>query len=209
MSAPEIPPARKRAPWADVRFALGVVLIVASVAGVWFVVSASRQTVPVFAAVRTIVPGEAIDAAAVQVVDVALGQVREAYAAPGLLEPDAIATRTITSGELVPLSAVGPASSGDLTSVVLRSTTDVPASVAAGTRVEVWSAPAMERGQFDQPRILVPDATVATVTRDDSVLGSDGAALELIIPRADVAAALAAVAGGAALSVVPLAGGGR
>ena len=50
----------RRAFWGDARFLLGVLLIVASVAGVWFVVSAARQTAPAFAATRTIVPGEAI-----------------------------------------------------------------------------------------------------------------------------------------------------
>ncbi|MDL5352622.1 hypothetical protein [Microbacterium sp. zg-YB36] len=209
MIAPDSPPARTRAFWADMRFVLGIVLIVASVAGVWFVVTAARQTVPVFAAARTIVPGEEVDAGSLQVVDVALGQVGDAYAAPGLLEPGTIATRTITKGELVPLSAVGAASASDLTSVVLRSATDVPAAVTSGASVEIWAAAALEHGRFEQPRILVPDATVATVTRDDSVMGSDSAALELIIPRADVAATLAAIAGGAALSVVPVAGGTR
>lgn len=209
MIAPDSSPAGKRAFWADMRFVLGVVLIIASVAGVWFVVAAARQTVPVFAAARTIVPGEEVDAGALQVVEVALGQVGDAYAAPGLLEPGAVAVRTITKGELVPLSAVGAAEASDLTSVVLRSATDVPAAVAPGANVEIWAAAALERGQYEQPRILVPDATVATVTRDDSVMGADGPALELVIPRADVAATLAAIAGGAALSVVPVAGGAR
>ena len=209
MIASDSPPARPRAFWADTRFIVGIVLIVASVAGVWFVVSAARQTVPVFAATRTIVPGEEVDATVLRVVDVALGPVSDAYAAPGMLEPGAIATRTIDAGELVPLSAVGAASASDLTSVVLRSATDVPAAVVAGARVEIWSAAALEHGQYEQPRILVPDATVATVTRDDSMVGDDSAALELVIPRADVAATLAAIAGGAALSVVPAAGGAR
>jgi len=207
MTAPEPLPARRRAFWADTRFILGIVLIAASIAGVWFVVASARQTVPVFAAARTIVPGEEVQAGALQVVDVALGQMTDAYAAPGLLEPGAVAVRTITAGELVPLSAVGEASASDLTSVVLRSATDVPAAVTAGTAVELWAAPALEQGAFDEPRILVPDATVATVTRDDSVMGADRPALELIIPRADVAATLSAIAGGAALSVVPAVGG--
>ncbi len=210
MTAPETVPARPRAFWADLRFVLGIVLIIASIAGVWFVVAAARQTVPVFAATRTIVPGEEVQAGALQVVEVALGQLGDdVYAAPGLLEPGAIAVRTISMGELVPLSAMAEASAADLTSVVLRSATDVPAAVGAGTAVELWAAPALEHGAFDEPRILVPDATVATVTRDDSVMGAGRPALELIIPRADVAATLSAIAGGAALSVVPAVGGAR
>ena len=92
----------RRAPWVDVRFLLGIVLIVASIAGVWFVVSAARQTAPMIAAARTLTPGEVITATDVRVVDVALGTLDEAYLAPDELTIGAIATRTVNAGELVP-----------------------------------------------------------------------------------------------------------
>lgn len=177
--------------------------MVVSVAGVWFVISASRQTAPVFAAGRTIVPGETVSGDDLRVVDVALGPLGEAYLRPDALTDGLVATRTIESGELVPQSAVGAASAARTTSVVLRSAVDVPASVQAGSVVEVWAAPLVEPGTYDVPRILVADATVVSVTRDDSMIGGGSAALELVIPRADVAAALAAMADQSALSVVP------
>ncbi|SFR99586.1 Chaperone for flagella basal body P-ring formation [Microbacterium sp. cf046] len=200
---------RPRAFWGDARFLLGILLVIASVAGVWFVVSASRQTAPAFAANRTIVPGEAISADDVRRVDVSLGQVSDAYLSPDALADGLIATRTIESGELVPDSAVGAAAAVRTTSVVLRSAVDVPGSVRAGSVVEVWAAPLLERGTYDTPRILVADATVVSVTRDDSMIGGGSAALEIVIPRADVAAALAAMADDSALSVVPTSGAGE
>ena len=209
MTAVETTRARPRAFWGDVRFFLGILLVVASVAGVWFVVSASRQTVPVFAANRTIVPGEAIASADVRLVDVSLGQVGDAYLAPDSLAEGLVATRTIESGELVPRTAIGDAASVRTTTVVLRSAVDVPGSVEAGTVVEVWAAPQLERGRYDVPRILVADATVVSVTRDDSMIGGGSAALEIVIPRADVAATLAAMADESALSVVPASGAAR
>lgn len=209
MTAIEVPRLRPRAPWTDVRFLLGLLLVVVSIAGVWFVVAAARQTVPVFAATRTIVPGEVVAADDVQVVDIALGQVGDAYVAPGALGKDAVATRTIGEGELVPVEAIGEASAARTTSVVLRSSVDVPASIGAGSVVEVWAAPALERGEFDVPRILVADATVVSVSRDTSMLGGGAASLELVIPRSEVAATLAATSSGAALSVVPATGAAR
>jgi hypothetical protein len=200
---------RRSAPWGDLRFALGLVLIAASIAGVWFVVSASRQTAPVVAAVGTIVPGQVVSSDDVRVVEVALGQLGSAYLSPDALADGAVATQTIRSGELVPRSAVGDPEAARTTSVVLRSAVDVPASVEAGTVVEVWVAPLLERGEYDTPRILVADATVVSVSRDDSMIGGAQAALELVIPRADVAATLAAVADDAAISVVPTTGSGR
>lgn len=209
MTASQTVRARPRAPWADVRFLLGILLVIASVAGVWFVVAAARQTAPAFAASRTLVPGEAISSDDVRVVDVALGQLGEAYLAPDALADGLVATRTIESGELVPAAAVGDAAAVRTTSVVLRSAVDVPGSVAAGSVVEVWAAPMLERGRYDVPRILVADATVVSVTRDDSMIGGGSAALEVVIPRADVAATLAAMSDESALSVVPLTGASK
>lgn len=204
-------PAR-RAFWGDARFLLGILLIAASVAGVWFVVAAARQTAPALAAARTIVPGQVIGADDLRQVDVALGQVGDAYLAPDDLsaaEQDGglVATRTIRSGELVPADAVGDPERARTTSVVVQSSVDVPASVDAGTVVEVWAAPLLEAGDHDDPRILVADATVVSVSRDDSMMGGGAAALELVIPRADVAATLSAIADESALSVVPTMGG--
>ena len=206
MTADDSARPRSRAFWGDARFFLGILLVVASVAGVWFVVAASRQTVPAFAASRTIVPGEAISGDDVRVVEVSLGQLGDAYLAPEALADGLVATRTIESGELVPHSAVGEASAVRTTSVVLRSAVDVPGSVEAGSVVEVWAAPLIERGSYDVPRILVADATVVSVTRDDSMIGGGSAALEIVIPRSDVAATLAAMADESALSVVPTSG---
>lgn len=209
MTALDPPRARSRPFWGDARFLLGVLLVAVSVAGVWLVVGAARQTAPVLAASRTIVPGEAVGADDFRTVEVALGLTGDAYVAAGSLPAGAVATRTIGEGELVPAEAVGAAADTRVTTVVIDTAVDVPATIDAGTRVEVWFAPAVERGVFDTPRILVADATVVSVTRDEGVIGDAGAALELVIPRADVAATLAAVSDGSSLSVVPVTGGAQ
>ena len=209
MTAADPVRAARRPFWGDMRFLLGILLIAVSVAGVWFVVAAARQTAPVYAAARTIVAGEAVSEGDLTVVDVALGRLGDAYLAADGLAGGVVATRTIEVGELVPASAVGDAAAARTTTVVLRSTVDVPASIGAGTVVEVWSAPLVERGAYDVPRILVPDAVVVGVTRDDSMMGGAQAALEVVIPRADVASVLAAVSAEAAISVVPTMGASR
>ncbi|MEV8266649.1 SAF domain-containing protein [Microbacterium sp. NPDC076911] len=199
--ADPVRPPRRRA-WGDARFLLGVVLIVASIAGVWLVVATARQTAPAFAATRTIVPGQAIAADDLRVVEVALGQLGDSYVAPDELAEGVVATRTIIAGELLPSSAVADPVTLSTTSVVIRTSADVPASIDEGVTVELWAAPLLERGTYDTPRILVADAIVAAITKDESAIGGGSAALELVISRADVAATLAAIADQSALSVV-------
>ena len=198
----------RRAFWGDARFFLGVLLVAASVAGVWLVVTAARQTVPVYAAAHTLVPGQVIEPGDLEVVDVALGALAGAYLPAEHSTGALVATRTVEAGELVPAASVGEARSARTTNVVVRSAVDVPASVGAGAVVEVWAAPIREDGGYDEPRVLVADATVVSVTRDDSMIGGGAAALELVIPRADVPATLAAMADESALSIVPATGAG-
>lgn len=198
---------KPRAFWADLRFVLGVVLILASVFGVWAVVAAARQTVPVFAAREALVPGEPVDSGSLEVVEVALGALDERYLSPASLQPGDVATRTIAAGELVPAAAVGGPTAASTTTLVVESAGEVSGSIAKGTVVEVWSAPRIDQSSFDAPRILVPTATVVAVDREDAVVGSAGVRVEIVVQRADVADVLSAIAAGDAVSIVP--GGGK
>jgi len=195
----------RRTPWGDARFFVGLLLVAASVAGVWFVVTAARQSSPVVVAAHTIVAGDVIADADLRTTEAAFGSDGAAYLAPGDLEPGSVATRTIAAGEFVPTSAIGDAASVRVTTVVVRSTTAVPGAVERGTVVELWAAPPLERGTFGTPAILVADATVAAIGSDDSMIGSSAVTVELVIPRAQVAATLEALAAGSALSIVPAA----
>ena len=206
MTALDDVPRRSRAFWTDLRFFIGIGLIIASVAGVWFTVSAARHTTPVFAAARTIVPGDEITAADLRVVDAALGAAESAYLAPGALVAGAVATRTVGAGELVPAGALEEGSARRVTTVVVQTASPVPSAVAVGGVVELWAAPVVDGGDFGAPAILVADATVAAIHDAEGVLGARGPALELVVPRSDVAAVLHAVAASAALSVVPAGG---
>ncbi|MFT4306553.1 MAG: SAF domain-containing protein [Microbacterium sp.] len=193
-----------RSAWLDPRFLVGLVLVVASIAGVWLVVAGARQTTPALVAARTLVAGEAVSPGDVRVVEVALGQLDDAYAEA--LETGAVAARTVPAGELVPADALATAAALRTTIVVVPSVSAVPASVGPGSRVEVWVAPRTGQDGYDTPRILIADATVAAVVADDSLVAVGGVSLEVVVPRSDVASLLDALAGEGLLSVVPATG---
>ncbi|MCT2225854.1 SAF domain-containing protein [Microbacterium paraoxydans] len=192
----------------DARFAVGIVLVLASIGGVWFVLTSSDQAVPVLQARRTIARGEVLRAADLETVDVALGAVSDEYLRPDQLPAGQVAVRTLTAGELVPRTAMTAASDSRTTTVVVESSVGLPEDVAAGTEVEIWQAPLREDGRsYDEPRILVGDVVVRAVLEPEGLLAENAAELEIVIDRSDVAAVLAAVTGGAALSVVPVGAG--
>ncbi|HCS60809.1 MAG TPA: hypothetical protein DIW46_05325 [Microbacterium sp.] len=199
------PPRARRAFWSDIRFLIGIALVILSIAGVWLIVSSARETTPILQADRTIAQGEALVSDDFRVVEVSLGAVSESYLAPQDLQPGMVAARTLADGELLPTTATGDAQSARTTSIVVESSVGIPESVTVGTALELWFAPPVEDGEgFEAPRILVANVVVASIPEVDGMLAQQSAALELVIDRSDVADVLAAITSGAALSVVPL-----
>lgn len=196
----------RRAFWGDVRFLIGIVLVVLSIGGVWAVVTASGSTTPVLQATRTIVRGEALVSGDFLVVDVGLGTIADRYLAPQDLRPGLVASRTVASGELMAGSSTEDADDSRTTTIVVETSTGIPADVDAGTVVELWHAPPLDddEGTLDAPRVLVADATVASVITTDTMLAAGGTSVEVVIDRAEVAEVLAAITGGSVLSIVPV-----
>jgi len=197
-------PRSRRAFWGDIRFFIGIALVILSILGVWLIVSSARSTAPVLQASRTITLGEALSSSDFRVVEVSLGAVAEGYLAPQDLETGMIASRTVQDGELLPSVAIADAESSRTTNIVVESAVGVPEHIAVGTPVELWYSPALDdAGAFDAPRILAGDVVVASIPETDGMLSQRSSAIELVIDRSDVADVLAAITGGAALSVVP------
>ncbi|AQY01163.1 MULTISPECIES: SAF domain-containing protein [Microbacterium] len=195
----------RRAVWGDARFLIGIAVVALSIGGVWAVVSSSGTTTPVLQATRTIVLGETLVSEDFQVVEVGLGTVTDRYLAPQELHAGQVASRTVFAGELLATSAAESADANRTTTIVVESSTGIPADVAAGSVIELWHSPPVDDGGSQgPPRILVADAIVTSVTKAERMLSADGTTAEVVIDRADVAEVLAAITGGSVLSVVPI-----
>lgn len=195
----------RRAVWGDARFLIGLAIVALSIGGVWAVVSSSGATTPVLQATRTIALGDALVSGDFQVVEVGLGRVTERYLAPQELRPGQVASRTVFAGELLATSAAEDADANRTTTIVVESSTGIPADVDAGSVIELWHSPPVDdAGGQGPPRVLVADAIVTSVTKTDGMLAADGTTAEVVIDRADVAEVLAAITGGSVLSVVPI-----
>lgn len=196
----------RRAFWGDTRFLIGVALVALSITAVWLIITSSEHARPVLRADRTIVQGETLSSDDFQVIEVGLGLSAEEYPGPEDLEPGQIAARTLTKGEIVPAAALADADRNRSTTIVVESGTGIPGEVQAGTVVDLWYAPPLDDGRtYDTPRILVTDVVVRDVIEASGMLADAAVArLELVIDRSDAADVLAAITGGASLSVLPV-----
>lgn len=193
---------RSSSPITDVRFLIGVVLVLLSVAGVWAVVASARSTSTAVVAERPLVPGQTLTESDVRAVDVGLGEAAPRYGAATRDMIGQVVIRPIGAGELIPSAALESSAPGT-TTVVVRSAGEVPAAVAVGRTVDLWTTPTADRESAPPPRILVAGATVASVEESSSSLSGATPAIELVVPVFAVADVLAAQTSGDALAVVP------
>jgi len=188
----------------DPRLVIGIVLIAGSTAGVYALVSGLDDATEVYAATETLTPGDRVRASDLAVERVRFGSSEARYLEPAVLPEDGmIVTSTIRAGELVPLGAVDDVDRAGLATVVVTSRAALPEGVARGSVVDVWSARQVERGDFEPPSVLVPEAEVAAVTGSGGMVDSGSVSVELLVPRERVAALLQALAAEDAIDLVP------
>ena len=191
--------------WFDPRFAIGLLLIVASVAGVVGIVGAADSSVLVYADREPLAPGDRVDADDLVGTSVRLAGAERLYLVPDDLPDDGlVVTKAVAEGELVPASAVGSTEGERQTSIVVGVSGELAESVAAGSIVDVWSARESTGGVFEAPVVIVSGATVVRlVDRQGLVVDNDSRSIEVLVPRTDVARVLEAIANDDAIAVVP------
>ncbi|MEO6144014.1 MAG: SAF domain-containing protein, partial [Dermatophilaceae bacterium] len=103
------------------------------------VVAAADDTIPMYAAAASLVPGQPVTQGDVKRVDVQLGASRNSYvAADHDIAPGTFALRNIRPGELLPKSALGSSADINLKPVSVPVDAGAADQLAVGSIVDVW-----------------------------------------------------------------------
>ena len=190
----------------DPRFAIGLALVAASIGGVSAIVTNADRTTAVYTARIALAVGDRIDGSDLLTTQVRLGSADDLYLTPGRLPTDGmIVTRTIAAGELVPASAVGTRAGEAVTNIVVELSGKPAAAIGPGSVVDVWSSRQTDRGAFGPPAVLVGQAAIVRLVEPVGFMASDGGlSVEILVPKAKVAAVLESVANGDAIAIVPV-----
>lgn len=202
MQAPA--PRLKKPSWKDPRLLLGILLVLASTAGVVALVGSADQTTEVFAVDKAIPLGTPVTEEDFAVASVRLGDREGSYlpVADGLPE-NAVASALLRKGELLSRSDLGTADQLDRKPMGLRVDDPLPAGTRAGSRVDVWSAMPNERNGFKEPQQILTAAEISELSIEESVLGANRATQILVLVEdEDLPALLSAQSNGAKISVV-------
>lgn len=205
----------RRPTWRDPRLGIGVLLVAASVAlGSWAVARADRTT-DVLVAVEALTPGDLLSDADLRAQAVRPDGLGDTYLAAGTdLPDDAVVTRVVGAGELVPATAVGSAADVALRPVVVAMAGTPPSGVVKGAVVDLWITDVTAPGQAadpdpEPPRLLAERLVVADLLEADSIFAAaGGSAVQVLVTQEDLPAVLAAIAGDGEIVVVPVPGAG-
>jgi hypothetical protein len=190
--------------WRDPRLFVGMLLVLASVAGVVALVDSADKTVPAYVARDALVVGQTVTEDSFDVVRVRLGELDGKYLDPGgALPTHAVAVRMVPKGELVPASSIGGTDALDRKTASVTVSEPLPKEVVAGSHVDVWVALPDERNGYREPVLMLPGAEVAALNDSSTSLGA-GRTTQLMVLVTDVQMPqfLGAVANKAKVSVV-------
>jgi hypothetical protein len=196
--------------WRDPRLLAGLLLVLASVAGVTALVSGADRSTKVYVARSDITVGSTVTPDDLVAVAVRLGETGDAYIAAGEELPDGtIATTLLRKGELLPRRALGTADQLDRKPVGVSVDNVLPAGTVAGSHVDLWVAMPTGTNSYQEPELLLEGAEVSEIAETESALGtSSRTTIHLLVEDAKMPRLLAALANGARIAVVPNPGGG-
>ncbi|GHD00890.1 flagellar biosynthesis protein FlgA [Zhihengliuella salsuginis] len=202
----------QRPGWRDPRLIIGLLLVVASIAGVVGLVTALDRTVDVYAAKDDLTVGEQISTEDLSVVEVRVDGMEDMYVSAGApLEDGVRASAFVKAGELIPARAVVGTDQQGRKPVSVPVDGALSEAISVGGHVDVWSAaPSGVGNEFGEPARVLQQVEVASVADIQSGFGgTSGTNLELLVTDDELPALLGALANDAKITVVYSAVGGE
>lgn len=193
----------------DSRLLTGLALVAASMLGVLTLVTAVDDATSVWVTRAALVPGQRISDGDLVERRVRLGDAERLYAsASDGAVVGSLVQRAVPAGELVPVSALGEASTAALAPVMLSLRGELSRSITPGGSVDVWATRPLGQGAWSAPAVIVPNAIVVRISEPSGMaVGGSESAVEVLVPRNRLAAVLEAKANGDALALVTAAVG--
>lgn len=190
--------------WKDPRLLIGILLVLASVAGVVALVGNAGKTVPRYAARDALTVGQQVTAESFMIVQVQLGDVDSKYLSPKeALDENSVAIRMVPKGELVSRSSIGAVDALNRKPAPVTVEEPLPKEVVVGAHVDVWVSLPDDKNGFRPPVLMLPSAEVAALNMASSSLGSGrNTQLMVLVTDAQMPEFLGAVANKAKVSVV-------
>ena len=177
-----------------VQLLVSVAVVAGSVVGAWFVIESSKITEVYLVTKSDLASGTALTEQNLEKTDLALFALATEYLQPDQLPSGAYLTRTISAGEVIPISAVTTQALDDYSNIVLTPSVEISSAISPGAKVSVWASPALDYQSFGEPTIAALDVEVVQVREPETSFASAAKSVELRVPITSIQAILRAIA---------------
>ncbi len=204
-----------RPSWRDSRLLVGLVLVLLATALGAKAIASADDRLPVYAASVALVPGDRLGPDNLTRADVKLGDGMGRYlSAATALAPDTFVLREIREGELLPASAVGSRADVAVQPVTVRIDSTAATGLVRGSVVDVWVSDRDQTSSTERyldPHLALRGVAVSWIPTDQTRFGVGAAtsAIQILVPRAEVALVIAAQDRQSRVTVVPVPGSTR
>ena len=176
------------------RLLTSAVVVAGSVVGAWFVIESSKITEVYLVTRSDLASGSALTEQNLEATDLALFSLGSPYLQEGQLPTGAYLTRTVSAGEVIPVSAVTTQALDDYSNIVLTPSVEISSSITPGSKVSVWASPALDYQSFGEPTIAALDVEVVQVREPEGSFASAAKSVELRVPITSIQSILRAIA---------------
>ena len=177
-----------------IQLLVSAAVIAGSVVGAWFVIESSKITEVYLVTRSDLASGTALTEQSLETTDLALFSLGNQYLRAGQLPAGAYLNRTISAGEVIPISAVTTQQLDDYSNIVLKPSVEISSSITPGSKVSVWASPALDYQSFGEPTIAALDVEVVQVREPETSFASAAKSVELRVPIASIQSILRAIA---------------
>ena len=177
-----------------IQLLVSAAVIAGSVVGAWFVIESSKITEVYLVTRSDLASGTALTEQNLETTDLALFSLGNQYLRAGQLPAGAYLTRTISAGEVIPISAVTTQQLDDYSNIVLTPSVEISSAITPGSKVSVWASPALDYQSFGEPAIAALDVEVVQVREPEGSFASAAKSVELRVPITSIQSILRAIA---------------
>ena len=203
--------ARLRRPrWRDPRLIVGLLLVLASVAGVVALLQSADRTQAYWAAKKDLAPGAPLAEHHFVPVEANLSGADRHYLSADEPAPvDSMLLAAVREGELIPAGGVVEADPQQRRPVGLSLAEPLPAGVGVGDRVDVWVALPEEEGHgYARPERIAERVELSELVEDTGAFGAgEGIRVQAMVGPDQLPELLEAKVRDARITVVPTLGG--
>lgn len=170
----------------DPKFLIGVLLILSSIAFTTLLVAKAKGGAQYYELLRDIPAGQTLTNSDVRQVTARVDS--DAYLPAGELLADAVTSRSLYQGELLPKQALLKEADEQRRQLVVKVSPRIPSTVKTGSSVELWVIPDKQRNSENENSLLLAeDVTVVAIPEAETrILSDHKQSVEISIPASEL-----------------------